>query len=550
MSYDVKDLGAAPIVSHICRQLKIRESINQEVYWDEKQCWLDPGLHVEAMIINILCRRDPLYLVEEFYKELDLELLFGPGVEAHNFNDDALGSTLDKIYDANPRKVFSVATMRALTEENISCRTLHGDTTARLLYGEHPHGEGLQVARGYNQEGRKDLKQIKIGLVTNQDGFPILGDVLDGNLDDKTWNKQLLENLPQHFNWEQLKDTIYVADSALVTEDSFQAMGQDIKFITRFPDKFKLATQLVDSAFSRNQWLPLGQLSPGKKSASYQVQEFTDKLYGSRCRFLVVHSNQLDQRKLKSLDNRLQKHQEKLQQENQKIMKQTFACEADAQDALERFLKEHQNEFYRLKGEVVKEREKAKRQKRGRPAKDEEPQYRDVYRIQLEISPLDEQAYQLEKERLSCFVLVTNIFDQYTAYEILKEYKQQTVVENRFKFIKSPVYVGPMWLRNNNRLEAMSYVILMALSVYIVLQRRVRRALEEAEEPLVIAGKKKSFNPTGDKILRLLQGVKIIYIQENGSLKRVLPDRFRYDLNRVLNLLGFDAEIFVQPRPP
>ena len=77
MGYDVKDLGPAPIISHICRQLKVRQSVNQEVPWDEKQ------------------------------------------------------------------------------------------------YGEHPHLEGFQVNRGYNKEGRSDLKQIKIGLVTNQDGFPV-----------------------------------------------------------------------------------------------------------------------------------------------------------------------------------------------------------------------------------------------------------------------------------------------------------------------------------------------------------------------------------------
>jgi len=86
-------------------------------------------------------------------------------------------------------------------------------------------------------------------------------------------------------------------------------------------------------------------------------------------------------------------------------MKQTFACEADAQDALARFLKEHQNELYPLKGKVVKVSQKAKRQKRGRPPKNEEPQYHDIYQLQLEVGALDENAYQLEKERLSCFVL-------------------------------------------------------------------------------------------------------------------------------------------------
>src|SRR5690554_2158018 len=94
---------------------------------------------------------------------------------------------------------------------------------------------------------------------------------------------------------------------------------------------------------------------------------------------------------------------------------------------------------------------------------------------ELQVGELDKKAYEQEKEHLSCFVLISNIFHGYSGDEILREYKKQSVVENRFKFVKHPLYVGPLWLRKNERLEAMSYVILMALAVYIILQRRVRR---------------------------------------------------------------------------
>jgi transposase len=76
---------------------------------------------------------------------------------------------------------------------------LHGDTTARLLYGEYYESDEeqglIKITWGYNKERRTDLKQFKVGFVTTKEGFPILGDVEDGNLDDKSWNKNLLENL-------------------------------------------------------------------------------------------------------------------------------------------------------------------------------------------------------------------------------------------------------------------------------------------------------------------------------------------------------------------
>lgn len=548
-SYDVRETGPGPIISNLCRQLEVGKTINDVVPWDPKQCLLDPGTHVTALIINILCRRDPLYRVKEFYREQDLELLFGIHVEPNNFNDDALGSTLDKIYAAGAKKVFSAVVLRAQLKEDIFCRVLHGDTTARLVYGNYRQPEGLNITYGYNKEHRTDLKQYKIGLVVTEDGFPVIGEILDGNLDDKSWNKRLLANLPEYFNLEALKKIIYVADSALVTRENLEMMGADLQFISRLPDTFNLAAELTQAAFTRDSWVKFGKLAGGKNSASYRGQEFKKSLYGRTYRFLVVHSDHLDQRKLKSLNTRLKKQKKGLEKAVNKFVKLTFACEADAKEALKRFLNEQQNDFYPLNGHVEKFTEPVKRHKPGRPAKDEEPALCTVYKAFVQIGELDEQAYQRAKEHLSCFVLISNIFDSYSSYELLKEYKQQTIVENRFKFVKHPLYVGPLWLQKKERLEALSYVILMALAVYIILQRRVRLALEKEDEPLKVTGGKKSFEPTGNKILELFKPVKIVYIKEGDTVKRFLPKRY-LELNRAMKMIGFEMEIFIRPRSP
>jgi len=102
LSCDIKQPGPAPIIVNLCRQLGIEETVNSVVPWDDKQCLLDPGTLVLALIVNILCRRDPLYRVKEFYQEQDVALLFGKGVEVSNLNDSAFGHTLDKIFKAGP----------------------------------------------------------------------------------------------------------------------------------------------------------------------------------------------------------------------------------------------------------------------------------------------------------------------------------------------------------------------------------------------------------------------------------------------------------------
>lgn len=97
--------------------------------------------------------------------------------------------------------------------------------------------------------------------MVTEDGFPVFGEVLDGNLDDKTCNKQLIKNLPAYFNLEELKRIIYVADSALVTQDNLQAIGDDLQFISHLSENFNLASELTRAAFVKNKWLELGKRS-------------------------------------------------------------------------------------------------------------------------------------------------------------------------------------------------------------------------------------------------------------------------------------------------
>ncbi|MFZ5434925.1 MAG: DUF4277 domain-containing protein [Bacillota bacterium] len=151
----------------------------------------------------------PLYRVKDFYLEQDVEVLFGKCVKANHFNEHALVKTTDKIYAAGPQKGSSTVVLKA---REINCRVLHGDASARLMYGAYEEEEGLNVTRGYNWEHRKHLTQFKIGLVVTDEGFPVIGEVLDGNVDDKTWNKQLRKNLPEHFNLEELSRALKMID--------------------------------------------------------------------------------------------------------------------------------------------------------------------------------------------------------------------------------------------------------------------------------------------------------------------------------------------------
>lgn len=83
-----KTVGATAFIAQVCRDLGIAKMVNRMVEWDEKQWKVSPGTRTVALIINIICHRQPLYRVREFYERLDLGLLFDEPVTVADFNDD------------------------------------------------------------------------------------------------------------------------------------------------------------------------------------------------------------------------------------------------------------------------------------------------------------------------------------------------------------------------------------------------------------------------------------------------------------------------------
>ena len=68
---------------------------------------LRPGLAVQAMVLDTLRGRTPLYRVEQFLASQDVELLLGEPVAAHLFNDTNLARSLDAIFEAGPSKIVT-----------------------------------------------------------------------------------------------------------------------------------------------------------------------------------------------------------------------------------------------------------------------------------------------------------------------------------------------------------------------------------------------------------------------------------------------------------
>lgn len=104
-----------------------------------------------------------------------------------------------------------------------------------------------------------------------------------------------------------LSDFIYIADSAVATEEMLNALhgsGDEasISFVSRLPSTYKLETDLRKKVIENNdKWEYIGQISEKDGNAEYKLHSFEDVLHGKKYRFIVCYSNQLDERKRRTI---------------------------------------------------------------------------------------------------------------------------------------------------------------------------------------------------------------------------------------------------------
>ena len=536
-------VGAGPLIAAICDTIGLPQIVDERVAWDPVRCKLSPGERIKALVVNILTQHKPLYRIGEAFERSDPELLLGEGVLLEDLNDDCLGRALDKLQAADARLIFSLIASRALVTAGVDTRFLHWDSTSRSLYGEYPSSETCKVQpkHGHSKDHRPDLKQILLTLLCSREGFPLLGEVHSGNASDKQLNREVIDELCRQFSPEQLLELVYVADSALVTVPNLRAMAEvNLRFLSRLPETFAAAAEAKAAAWASGSWQPIGAIGERRGAAQYAASEQSALIDGRRYRLVVYRSDHLEARKAKALEKEVAEEGERLRAEAEELGRRRFACAADGEAALEAWQRQHAEAWHEVAGSVVAEQERQKREHPGRPRKGEEPVWRTVYRVQATVGEVDVGRLAAERQRRSTFVLITNLaVEEFSVERLLVEYKQQTSIEQKFHFLKDPLFVDAFFLHKAERVEALGYVLLMACLVFAILERRVR-----AEgRPLYTPSRGQLKNPTGYEILNHLQGAIVIRVGP-GQRELYVQPSFRRTFTEILARSGFDERVY------
>lgn len=540
---EVYSYGHLPMAAAYCRQLQLVETINSLV---PSEMQLSPGVAVQAMVLDVLSGRSPLYHVKDFLASQDRELLLGEDIDPERFSDYTLARTLDSLAAYGTGRIITELGIKAVRLFQLDTSAVSFDTTSTSVWGEYERHEdegGPKITLGHSKDHQPQLKQFMTELLCVDRGVPVFSRTVDGNSSDKTLNNDMLQRIGKLMQAHGLGPGafVYVADSAMVTRDNLAELG-DNRFISRLPANFSVCDEAIQKALNRNTWsepqvIQEIEASPKRPAAQYRTYETAVDIDDTSYRAVVVHSSAHDKRRQKKVERQLETSRKALEREIGKLQTEFF-CEADAQCAVDQARK-HKSALHAVKGEV----QTYAARKPGRPPKDKPAPTVDKYRVAWSIEENQSAVADLIAQA-GCFVLLTNVpQDDLDSLGVLRTYKGQYGVESDFAFLKDPLVVNDLFLKTPARIDALGMILVIALLVARLMEIHMRRYLDVHEETVIGLNNIKTSRPTFYAMTCCVLHIQVFLLNHQRLLKSDLSERQL----QFLKALGLDPSVFTNP---
>jgi len=142
------------------------------------------------------------------------------------------------------------------------------------------------------------------------------------------------------------------------------------------------------------------------------------------------------------------------------------------------------------------------------------------------------------------YALATNLTGPLSATKVLRIYKDQPLVEVRHHDAKATLRVRPIFLHNDDRIDALVSIVGLALVVFGLIESDLRNTLGPDEQLEGLLPEGRAARPTGRNILAAFQGLGLTYGPDGINL-----DRLTHTQRRILELLKVTLPWPEQARP-
>jgi transposase len=547
VTYATERLDHLGIVAGVCREIGLAEFLDEQAKGSRQRVTI--GTATVAMVLNGLgFTNRRLYLVPQFFENKPLGRLLGAkDIQAADLNDDCLGRTLDWLHAHDVTRLFAGLALRARRVFGIESSQIHVDTTSFSVHGEYesaPRGEEATIALtyGYSREHRADLKQWMMALATTHEGdVPLLMRPLGGNSSDAHTLVAAVEALKEQLGAEEQEESpIFVADAGIYGEENMVRLAEaGVEWVSRVPRTSTAASSLIEEVLDapEHHWRKSEDDGGGGVRLLHEAR-LVELPQGRTERWVVASSEEGLKRAKEGLERRLERHQQEWEKKLWHLSNRSFACEADAREALKEATK-RLPECLEVVGEPTL-RSRPRYAKGGRPAKDAEPATIE-WRIEATLG-VDRERVERESERRACYIVGSSVLDRgrLSDEELIRTYKGQGGVERGFRFLKDPLFLASsVFVKKPERIEALGFVMVVCLLVYRLAERRLRERLAQSGQSVPNQVGKPITNPTMRWVFQFFEGIDVLYVRSPAEVvvsQHVLHLRAVHE--QVLRLLG------------
>ena len=495
-----------------------------------------------------------------------LSQVTGQSIRVLDFSDDRLSHLLRHLSKAR----YWQAIEDDLSEHSITVYGLPGDVVrldATTVSGYHQVEAGGLVQFGHSKDD-PSRPQIKLMMASlDPMGMPLASQVVSGEQADDGLYLPMIKRLEQTLSQPGL---LYVGDCKMSAFDTrAYVSGKQNLYLSPLPLTGNTAQQMP-------QWICEG-VAKAKSGGLETIVKINDKdeaieiaqgyEFDRLCclkeatglrwwheRVLVIHSAAHTEKQVQGLEKRLRNAEAKLYSLTppRGRGKRQLTTESDLLEAISQVLKTHRVEGL-LRVEYVKQTERqTKYVGRGRGSAQREQQVIEKVRYHItEVKRADEQIADV-KARLGWKAFVTNASaKRLPLADAVLCYRHEYRIERIFSRLKSRLQIAPLYVKREDQIEGLTYLLTLGVRVLSVMEFALRRSLErdQAALPGLHAENRLKWTakPTAERVLKAFSRVTLTIIQDRTGreIGRWLTPLSSVQ-QEIVQRLGLDVSVYTQ----
>lgn len=502
-----RDVGPLLLVGAVIERLGLVGIVESHLR-ERRRSRLSAAEVVVALIANRLAAPAPLYDVAGWASGSALAEVFG--IPPMLLNDDRLGRVLEDFAPV-AESVRGAVVLSAMEAFGIDASRLHLDLTALRVAGVYDGS--LLVQKGWGAD-RRVARQVQALAVTNRDGVPLYLRPEAGAAAELSCIGAALERLAELLP----AGLVVCADSALGHVKNLCDLHRaGLGFVVPLREASGFRARYVEEvgpeAMSRLTYTSRreARLVPSERTAyegALRRLEVSDPQTGETHRFRVAYIWSSE--------------------EQQAVRAARCKGLERAERALSRIVNGLGGRYYKTKQQVDT-----------KVAQILQPGIAGLMTVKTgerHGTPTlsfarNTAAIRAAQRTDGVYALATNLTGRLTATKVLRLYKDQSLVECSHKNGEQTLRVRPIFLHNDDRIEALISIVGLALVVFGLVEIELRHALGDQPLPGLLP-EGRAARPTGANILGAFQGLGLTYTPGG-----IVVDRLTHTQKHILQLL-------------